>query len=137
MNTLMTVAPFEQPLTHVPAVGTLATVVAPAPGAKNSIVIRSIVATLRAGVAAEQVDLVIRDGLTGAGAIKWRASLACAASGFDRLVISGLWLAGFTKGGPVTVEFASAPTGTGFQTVAVGYHATDQIAERQALGAVI
>lgn len=96
---------------HAPAANTIATVTrAAAAGVQH--VCRVIHATLVAGTtapAAISVDVVLRDGVTGVGAILWQTTLAipAAISAVDRVNLPGLDIAG-TTGNAMTLEFTAA-----------------------------
>ncbi|MGH8713380.1 MAG: hypothetical protein ACREYB_05175, partial [Casimicrobiaceae bacterium] len=103
-----------------------ATISSAAPAARAHVVLQSFSATLIAGAAAEKVDLLVRDGASGVGTIKKRIPMGCAAGRTDRVVHQGLGLA-MTPGNVCTIEFAAAPTGTGFEAVEMSTLRTDKI----------
>ena len=130
----VSVKPFEKSLSHEPAVGVISTISTPAPSnPKAIIVLAGVQATLRAGVAAESVDLLIRDGASGVGTVIKRIPMQCVASGLDRLVLTHLTLP-MTAGNVCTVEFSPAPTGTGFESVSIDYYSTDAMSNAQQYG---
>lgn len=72
----------------------------------------SIAATISAGMTASpQIDVFLRDGASGVGAIKWAATLECPASDIRGIVNAGLVIPGSTNTA-MTLEFA-APGGAG------------------------
>ena len=126
MTTNVRVSPFEASFLHVPAVGTVASVSSAAPSTKANVILRSFSATLIAGAAAEKADVLIRDGASGLGTILKRIPLNCPAGGKDRVVQSAINLP-MSRGNVCTIEFAAAPTGTGFEAVEMTTIRTDQI----------
>ena len=103
-----------QPLTHSPAAATLATVNrAGAAGVRH--VCKEITASLWSTAALAAVltlQVVVRDGASGAGAILWSATLSLPGAApvigaFDRIALTGLNIIG-TAGNQMTVEFSAA-----------------------------
>lgn len=131
----VTVKPFEKTLSNVPLVGVVATISTPTPtNPKAQIVLVGLQATLAAGAAAEKANVLIRDGATGVGAILKRVPLAAVISGSDRLTLSNITLP-MTPGNVCTVEFEAAPSGTGFEAVALDYYSTDALSNSAQYGA--
>lgn len=109
-------APGEWTLTNAPAANTAATATRAAGAAGVRHVLRSINATLTAIAAAGPLTVVVRDGLTGAGAILWQDRLTAAAGTSDRVSLSGLNIVG-SPATAMTVEFTAAPGATNFETL--------------------
>lgn len=110
---------FSAPAAHVVATATKAA----SPGVSH--ILTTISASLQAVAAqAAPVQLVVRDGASGVGAIIWTERLFVT-TGFDiRFTVSGLSLVG-TAGNAMTVEFTAAADAGNFETLsATGYDAT-------------
>lgn len=108
---------------HAPAVNVLASASRAAAGAGLVNVCRSITATVAAGAApaAVQLDVVLRDGATGAGAIIWQGALALqgVAGASDKLHASGLYIPG-SPNTAMTLEFTAAGGLNTFERVTLG-----------------
>jgi len=133
MATAVRVSPYEKSVAAAPVVGTVASVSSGASGAKAVQVLRAFSATLIAGAAGEKVDVLIRDGATGVGTILKRIPLNCPAGKTDRVAQQGMNLA-MTPGNVCTIEFAAAPSGTGFECVEMNTLRTDQVADSSLYG---
>lgn len=110
---------FSAPGAAVQATATIAA----SPGVSH--VLRTISASLQAVAAqAAPVQVVVRDGASGVGAIIWTERLFVT-TGFDiRFTMTGLTLKG-TAGNAMTVEFTGAAAAGNFETLsATGYDAT-------------
>lgn len=68
----------------------------------------SICATIACGATAQTpIQVVLRDGLTGAGAILWSAKLAAPVNGQCKVELNSLSIPG-TAGNAMTLEFVAA-----------------------------
>jgi hypothetical protein len=113
--------PNQWSVQHTPAAATQATITkAAAAGFRH--VCDSITATLAcAGTAQTPIQVVLRDGLTGAGAILWSAKLAAPVNGMADIEMEVLGIPG-TSGNAMTLEFTGAGVAASEQCVAmVGY----------------
>jgi len=135
MSTTVRVSPLENGVFNVAAVGVVASVSSGAPGAKAVQLLRSFSATLITGAAAEKADVLIRDGASGVRTILKRISLNCAAGRTDRVVQQGMNLV-MTPGNVCTIEFAAAPTGTGFEAVEMSTMRSDQVSDSCLFGSL-
>lgn len=120
-NVELETEPGEWTLTNAPAAATQATATrAAVAGVKH--ILKSIQASLQAVAAqAAPVTCVVRDGLTGAGAILWQDRLIATVGTNGQISVVGLNIVG-TSGNAITVEFTAAPAATNFETVsATGY----------------
>jgi hypothetical protein len=134
-GTVLAVRPFEQSVQHYPATATLATVASTAPGAKASVVVRSISANLVAGAAAENRRLVLRDGASGAGTIIWSIPIFAPANvGANPVQLSDLNIQIPTAGNLATLEFDAAGAVGSQQGVSMTYYRTDQIQDSRVFG---
>lgn len=113
----LSATPAEWSQTNAPAAATIATTTkAAAAGVAH--VCRSITAMGDTAHATAPL-LVLRDGLSGVGAILWSVYVPLGLSG--PVSVPGLNIVG-TAGNAMTLEFTSAPSATGFQSVALsGY----------------
>ena len=116
-------SPGEWSVNHLPAVGVQATITR-AGVAGRSHICRSITAAISAGAAVSAVShIVLRDGVSGVGAILWGAVLNAPINYSDNIVISGLNIVG-TSGNAMTLEFLAAGVATDTQSVSLtGYDA--------------
>lgn len=82
----------------------------------------SITATIACNATAQTpIQVVLRDGLTGAGAILWSAKLAAPVNGQAKAEMNGLGISG-TSGSAMTLEFVGAGAAATEQAVTmVGY----------------
>lgn len=120
VNVQLSTDPGEWTLTSSPAVSVVATATRAATAGIRHI-LKSINASIGATVAQVPVSIVVRDGLTGAGAILYQDRLMAPVGFSDRISLSDLNIAG-TTGNAMTVEFTAAPTATNFETLsASGY----------------
>jgi hypothetical protein len=84
-------------------------------------VCKSITVSIAAVAAQGAINVVLRDGATGVGAILWQAVLIAAAGTSDRITLSGLNIAG-SAGNAMTLETTAAPAATNFAVVSLsGY----------------
>lgn len=68
----------------------------------------AITATLACGATAQTpIQVVLRDGLTGVGAVLWSAFLAAPVDGSGLICITGIGIPG-TAGNAMTLEFTAA-----------------------------
>ena len=71
-------------------------------------VCNAITASVACGATAQTpIQVVLRDGLTGAGTVLWTAALAAPANGVAKVSVSGLGIIG-TAGNAMTLEFTAA-----------------------------
>lgn len=118
----LSAAPGEWTANHIPAAGVLATVTR-AGQAGVVQVCRSITASISAVNVQGAINVVLRDGASGAGAILWSCGFVVPAGNSDRVAITGLNIAG-TAGEDMTLEFTGAPAaGNGEQVTFTGYDA--------------
>lgn len=95
-------------LNNTPAAAAQATATKAAGAAGVSHVAKRLTAWVSTGAAAQTpVNVVIRDGASGAGTILFSASVACVADGFCFIDIDNLHLVG-TAATAMTVEFSAA-----------------------------
>lgn len=93
-------------LTSAPAANTQATVTHAATAGVTQ-VCTSITASISGSAAAAPVDVVLRDGATGVGAILWTATLACVAGTAASVVVFNVNIPG-SNGNAMTLEFFAA-----------------------------
>jgi len=111
-------------LYHAPGAAAQATISKPtAVGVTH--ICNSITASLAAsGTAQTPVNVYLRDGATGVGAILWAAALSSPANQAAVISFSGLNITG-TPGNPMTLEFAAAGVAGSVQAVTLtGWDAT-------------
>lgn len=124
--TAVVVEPFEKSVSHAPAAATVATIASEAPNLQNEqIVVQGISATVTSDAAAESgaLDVVLRDGATGVGAILRRWTLRANTGTVDKVVENGLNIA-MTPGNVATLEFIAAGPGTSIERVNMNYFRT-------------
>jgi hypothetical protein len=79
----------------------------------------SITATIAcSGTAQTPINVVLRDGLTGVGAILWSAKLAAPINGMADIELNGLSIPG-TAGNAMTLEFTGAGAAATEQAVSM------------------
>lgn len=116
--------PGEWSVEHRPAVSTRATITRAAGAAGVRHVCRSITASLVAVAAQTIVDVLLRDGATGAGTVLWSARLQVQAGDSKQITLTGLNIVG-SAATAMTLEFSAAPVATNFEGVAMtGYDAS-------------
>lgn len=121
---LIAAPPGEWSVEHRPAVSTQATITRAAGAAGVRHVCRSINASLVAVAAQTVVDVLLRDGATGAGTVLWSTRVSAPAGGNVQVQISGLNIVG-SAATAMTLEFSAAPVATNFEGVAMtGYDAS-------------
>jgi hypothetical protein len=82
---------------------------------------KGISASIAAGAAAQTpVTVVLRDGATGVGAIKWSKTLSAPTNGSASVDITGLSIVG-TAGNQMTLEFTGGGTANTIQDVTLSY----------------
>lgn len=115
--------PGEWAVEHRPAVSTQATISrAAVAGVRH--VARSITASLVAVAAQTVVDVLLRDGATGAGTVLWSTRVSAPAGGNVQVSLTGLNIVGSVNTA-MTLEFSAAPVATNFEGVALtGYDAS-------------
>lgn len=111
-------SPGEWPVEARPAAGLVATATRAAGGVGVRNVCRSITTSLISTAAQTQVDVVVRDGITGVGTILWSARFAGVIGTSSNLGLSGLNIVG-SANTAMTIEFLAAPAATNFQGVAM------------------
>lgn len=105
---------------HNPAASAQATISKALVAGKKH-VCTSISATLSAVAAQTLIQLNLRDGATGAGAIIWSDQVVLPIGAVYRLNLSGLDISG-SLGTAMTLEFSGAPVTTNVESVAMtGY----------------
>ncbi len=108
-------------IVNFPAAAAQATASQPAPGAGNGGVnrLRSLTITLSAGANAQTpIQVVVRDGASGAGTVIWSASLAVAVnSAAPPITLSGLDLRSSVATNALTVEFTGTTAAATQQSV--------------------
>lgn len=115
--------PGEWAIEHRPAVSTQATITRAAGAAGVRHVCRSINASLVAVAAQTIIDVLLRDGATGAGAVLWSTRVSAPAGGNVQISLTGLNIVG-SAATAMTLEFSGAPVATNFEGVALtGYDA--------------
>lgn len=116
--------PGEWSVEHRPAVSTQATITRAAGAAGVRHVCRSITASLVAVAAQTIVDVLLRDGASGAGTVLWSARLQVPAGDSKQITLTGLNIVG-SAAAAMTLEFGAAPVATNFEGVAMtGYDAS-------------
>lgn len=115
---LIAAPPGEWAIEHRPAAATAATITRAAGAAGVRHVCKSITASIVATAAQGQIDVLLRDGATGAGTVLWSARLAAAAGTGQTVVLNGLNIVG-SAATAMTLEFAAAPAATNFAGVAL------------------
>lgn len=107
----------EWSIEHRPAAATVATITrAMVLGGRN--VCRSITASLVSTAAQGQVDVLLRDGGSGAGTVLWSARFAGTAGNSYNIALTGLNIVG-SDSTAMTLEFSAAPAATNFEGVAL------------------
>lgn len=103
---------------HTPAAATQATITQPAvAGARH--ICKAITATVAAAATAQgPINVVLRDGPSGSGTIKWSAKLSAPANGCANIAITGLSIVGSVNT-PMTLEFAAAGAAATEQAVSL------------------
>lgn len=106
---------------HTPAAATQATI-SKAGVAGYRHVCDSITATIACGATAQTpVNVVLRDGATGVGAVLWSAWLSAPVDGVGVITITGIGIPG-TAGSAMTLEFTGAGVAASEEAVTlVGY----------------
>lgn len=113
---LFAIGPVEWSITHDPGAGVKATISKGA-DATGAHVCRGFSISLNAVAAiAAPIQVVVRDGATGAGTILWSARLTAPAGTTIIVERNGLNIRGSVNTA-MTIEFAAAPAGTDFQAV--------------------
>lgn len=104
-----------------PAAATLATASLPVSGASQRWICTSISATLSAVALQGQVQLNLRNGGAGAGAIIWSKQVSLPVGGVWEVNLTDLSIPG-AYGAAMTLEFSAAPAALNFESVALtGY----------------
>lgn len=117
IGALLSAPPGEFAVEHRPAAATAATIgLAAVPGSRW--VCRSVTASLVATAAQGQIDVLLRDGATGAGTVLWSTRIAALAGTSVNVSLAGLNIAGSVNTA-MTLEFAAAPAATNFAGVAL------------------
>lgn len=99
--------PNQWSVQHTPVAATQATITKVAVAGVRHIC-DGIIATLACGATAQTpIQVVLRDGLTGAGAILFSAKMAAPVNGMADLELNGLGISG-TSGNAMTLEFVGA-----------------------------
>jgi len=114
----------QWPVQNTPAAATQATITkAAVAGVRH--VCDSITATIACAATAQTpIQVVLRDGTTGAGTILWSAELAAIANGMGEVAVTGLGIPG-TSGNAMTLEFVAAGVAASVESVSmVGYDLT-------------
>lgn len=103
---------------HTPAAATQATITKAAVAGYRH-VCDSITATIACGATAQTpIQVVLRDGATGVGAILWSAKLAAPVNGMGDIEMTDLGIPG-TSGNAMTLEFTGAGVAASEQAVAM------------------
>lgn len=103
---------------HTPAAATQATITKAAVAGSRH-VCDSITVTLAAGATAQTpIQVVLRDGVTGVGAILWSAKLAAPVNGLAVVQLTDLGIPG-TSGSAMTLEFTGAGVAASEQAVSM------------------
>lgn len=120
--------PYQTSVNHAPAANTQATISSEAPNASDFVIVNSICATLTAVATppAGELQVVLRDGAAGAGAIKWTGFLMVAANGHNHLIANDLWLP-MSVGNVATLEFTAAGGATTRESVTLGYTVSNRL----------
>lgn len=127
-GSLLVSSPTEWTIVNAAAVNTAATVTKAAGAAGVKHVLTSITASLASDgtgmtVPASPVNVVVRDGATGAGTIIWEAVIGCPATAGDSrtIALSGLSIVG-SAATAMCIEFTAAGGAHSFQTISgTGY----------------
>lgn len=110
-------------INNFPAAAAQATANQAAPSTSSGLVnrLRTLTITLSAGANAQTpIEVVVRDGATGAGTVIWSASLAVAVnSAAPPIALSGLDLRS-SQGNAITVEFTGTTAAATQQSVSAG-----------------
>lgn len=122
------VEPLQTSVNHAPAQNTQATISSEAPNASDFIIVNSITVTLTAVATppAGELQVVLRDGASGVGAIKWTAFMMVGANGMASIVANDLWLP-MTVGNVATLEFTAAGGLTTRESVTLGYTVSNRL----------
>lgn len=106
---------------HTPAAATQATITKAAVAGSRH-VCDSITVTIAAGATAQTpIQVVLRDGATGVGAILWSAKLSAPVNSMADIELNGLSIPG-TSGAAMTLEFTAGGVAASEQAVSmVGY----------------
>lgn len=126
LGAALSVSPGNWSQGSTPAAATQATTSRAAGGAGVRHVCTGIFATLATGATAQAAAavLVLRDGLTGAGAILWTKQSILPVNGVWNVEISGLNIVG-SAATAMTLEFVAAGVAGSFQSVSMtGYEAS-------------
>jgi hypothetical protein len=114
-------SPGEWVAVSQPAVSVVATATRAAGAAGVRHVCRSISVSLSTVVAQTPVDVVLRDGASGAGAILWVGTLSAVAGDSKTIEKHGLNIPG-SAATAMTLEFQAAPVATNFERVTLTGH---------------
>jgi hypothetical protein len=101
---------------HTPAAATQATITKAALAGYRHVCDGIVVTLACAGTAQTPIQLVLRDGTTGAGAILLSAKLSAAINNMADLELNGLGIPG-TAGNAMTLEFTGAGVAASEQAV--------------------
>ena len=111
--------PLASTVVHNPAAATQATIGAAAPGAGQRNVCVGITVSIAAGATAQTpIKVHLRDGATGAGTIKWSATLSAPINSSAAIALSNLSIPG-TANTVMTLEFAGAGVAASEQSVSL------------------
>lgn len=107
---------------HAPAAATQATISKAAGGAGVRHIATGITATIACGATAQTpINVYLRDGATGAGAIIWAGAIAAPANGVGVITLTGLSIVG-TANTAMTLEFSAAGVAASVEAVTLtGY----------------
>lgn len=121
-NTIRTAPPVGFIKNHVPTTATQATVTQASAGTGLKNYCTAIIACVSCGANDQTpIQVYLRDGATGAGTILFAATLAAPAKGSDKIVLSGLNIAG-SAATAMTLEFSAAGVTASQETVTlIGY----------------
>lgn len=109
---MTTLRPNDAGFYSYPAAGSQAGVVSETPNASESIIVTSITVSIAtAAVAQGIIGFVLRDGVSGVGAIKWACTMAVLAGDSKQVALTGLQIE-MTPGNIATLESNAAPVGT-------------------------
>lgn len=104
---------------HTPAAATQATITQAAAGAGVRNVCKAITATVACAATAQTpINIVLRDGASGAGTILWSAKLAAPANSAGVIAVAGLNIVG-SPNTAMTLEFGGAGVANSEQTVSM------------------
>lgn len=113
---------------HAPAAAAQATATIAAPGTSRYIHVTEISASFAAGATAgTPVQLVLRDGASGAGTILRQWSLAAPANGFAAIVLTGIDIP-MSANTAATLEFTGAGAASTEERVNITGYVSDQAA---------